>query len=136
MSKNLQTVQKIYELFATQDVPGIMELLAENVAWEQWNNNYASEQGVPWMQYRQGKEGVGAFFQSLGAIQLTGFNVRSLMEGGHQIAAEVEISFNVPATGKLVHDEEIHLWTFNEKGEVSRLRHYNDTAKHIFSMQP
>ena len=28
-------------------------------------------------------------------------------------------------------DEEMHLWTFNDKGKVSRLRHYTDTAKHI-----
>ena len=28
-------------------------------------------------------------------------------------------------------DEELHLWTFDDEGKVSRLRHYTDTAKHI-----
>jgi len=28
-------------------------------------------------------------------------------------------------------DEEIHLWTFNDAGKITRLRHYTDTAKHI-----
>jgi ketosteroid isomerase-like protein len=30
-----------------------------------------------------------------------------------------------------VRDEEIHLWTFNDAGQVVRLRHYTDTAKHM-----
>ena len=28
-------------------------------------------------------------------------------------------------------DEEVHLWTFNDAGKVTRLRHYTDTAKQI-----
>ena len=25
----------------------------------------------------------------------------------------------------------MHLWTFNDDGQVSRFRHYSDTTKHI-----
>jgi ketosteroid isomerase-like protein len=25
----------------------------------------------------------------------------------------------------------MHLWTFNDAGKVTRLRHYTDTAKHL-----
>jgi ketosteroid isomerase-like protein len=32
-------------------------------------------------------------------------------------------------------DEEMHLWTFNEDGKVTRLRHNTDTAKHIAAFQ-
>ena len=28
-------------------------------------------------------------------------------------------------------DEELHLWTFDAAGRVTRFRHYCDTAKHI-----
>ena len=28
-------------------------------------------------------------------------------------------------------DEELHLWTFDDAGRVTRYRHYVDTAKHI-----
>jgi len=28
-------------------------------------------------------------------------------------------------------DEEMHLWTFDDNGKVTRLRHYVDTAKHV-----
>jgi hypothetical protein len=29
----------------------------------------------------------------------------------------------------------MHLWTFNDDGKVSRLRHYTDTAKHIAALK-
>ena len=59
------------------------------------------------------------------------FLVLSLMAGGNQVAAEFELEFTVPATGRRLRDQEMHLWTFNENGKVTRLRHYTDTAKHI-----
>jgi ketosteroid isomerase-like protein len=41
------------------------------------------------------------------------------------------IEVEVPDTGGHYRDEEMHLWTFNDAGQVVRLRHYTDTAKHI-----
>jgi ketosteroid isomerase-like protein len=39
---------------------------------------------------------------------------------------------NLPAWGGgHYRDEEMHLWTFDDEGKVTRLRHYTDTAKHI-----
>ncbi|MCV4754620.1 hypothetical protein OFC37_34675, partial [Escherichia coli] len=53
-----------------------------------------------------------------------------------QVAAEVLIEFEVPATGGHVRDEEVHLWTFDGSGKVVRVRHYADTAKHIAAAKP
>jgi len=53
----------------------------------------------------------------------------------NQVAAEFEIEFEVPDTGRRVRDQEIHLWTFDDHGQVTRLRHYADTAKHIAALQ-
>ena len=53
------------------------------------------------------------------------------MEGGNQIAATIKIDFTVKETGERVRDEEIHLWTFDEAGKITGMRHYTDTAKHI-----
>jgi ketosteroid isomerase-like protein len=33
--------------------------------------------------------------------------------------------------GRRLRDEEMHLWTVNAAGRVTRFRHYLDTAKHI-----
>ena len=52
------------------------------------------------------------------------------MEGDNQVTAEVVIETRLPNGGSY-RDEELHLWTFDGDGKVSRLRHYTDTAKHI-----
>jgi uncharacterized protein len=46
------------------------------------------------------------------------------------VVAEVRASFALPGGGRFA-DEEIHLWTFDDGGRVTRFRHYCDTAKHI-----
>lgn len=132
MSQNLTTVTAIYEAFGKGDIPTILEQMAPDVQWESWADNYSQQAGVPWLQARQGKEGVLGFFQYLGThMQVTEFQVLSIMDGGHQIAVEFVIAANLPALGTRFRDEEIHLWTFNQEGKVIRLRHYTDTAKHI-----
>ncbi len=131
MTSNLATVQAIYEAFGKGDIPFILDKVAEDVRWEDWSNNHAQQAEVPWLKPQQGRKGVLEFFQTLGTLQLNDFQVYSLMDGGHQVSAEVMIDFTVSSTGKRLRDEELHLWTFNDQGQVIRLRHYNDTAKHI-----
>ena len=129
---NIQTVQQIYACFAQGDVPGILEKMDDQVRWEEWADNHAQNAGVPWLQARQGKEGVLAFFQYLGtSMQVKDFQVLSIMDGGHQLAVEFIIEAEIPGTKGHYRDEEIHLWTFNEAGKVVRLRHYTDTFKHV-----
>lgn len=131
MSNHLATVDMIYDAFGKGDLPTILDCVADDVRWEAWDDNRAQAAGVPWLQERHGKEGVLAFFQVMGGLRVHDFRVLSLMAGGNQVAAEFEIEFESPATGRRLRDQEIHLWTFNDQGQVSRLRHYADTAKHI-----
>ena len=131
MNDHLATVGKIYQAFGQGDIPTILAHMADDVQWEAWADNSAQKAGVPWLQARQGKDGVLAFFQVLGGMPVKDFQILSLMAGGNQVAAEFVIEVEVPATGGHYRDEEIHLWTFNEAGQVIRLRHYTDTAKHI-----
>lgn len=134
---NLATVQAIYAAFGKGDVPGILEHVSETVRWESWADNSAQRAGVPWLEARQGKQGVAEFFQALSSLAaVRDFQVLALMEGGDQVAAEVIIEFEVPGTGGHVRDEEVHLWTFDGSGKVVRVRHYADTAKHIAAAKP
>ncbi len=127
---NLATVQGIYEAFGRGDVPAIIDAMADDVAWEHWEDNRAQRAGVPSMQARRGKAGVGEFFGVVGTMGITDFRVLNLMEGGDQVAATFVIETDVPGGGHY-RDEEIHLWTFDAAGKVTGLRHYTDTAKHI-----
>ena len=125
-------VQQIYACFGQGDVPGILEKLDDNVRWEEWADNSAQKSDVPWMQAQQGKAGAMAFFQCIGTLmQVKDFQVLSIMEGGNQVVAEVTIKADLPSLGNQFQDEELHLWTFNDAGKVTRFRHYLDTHKHI-----
>ncbi|MDX1941707.1 MAG: nuclear transport factor 2 family protein [Saprospiraceae bacterium] len=127
---NLRTVQTIYEAFGKGDIPTILEHVSADVIWEAWADNSAQKAGVPWLQNRPGKNGVMEFFQVIGTMQFHDFQVLSIMDGGHQIAAEITLDVTL-ANGNRFQDEEMHLWTFNDEGKVTRLRHYADTHKHM-----
>jgi len=135
MSDNLATTVAIYEAFGRGDIPTILGHLADDVHWEEWSDNTAQKAGVPWLQARHGKANVPAFFQVMSGLNVLDFRVLSLMAGGNQVAAEFEIEFEAPSSGRRCRDQEIHLWAFNDDGQVVRLRHYADTAKHIATAQ-
>jgi len=122
---NLETVKTIYEAFGKGDVPTILSLLADNVDWELWQDNSVQKADVPYLRYKKGAASVVEFFQEVAKLGIREFKVLSVMEGANQIAAEIEIETAA------YRDEEIHLWTFDADGKVSRFRHYIDTAKHI-----
>lgn len=129
---NLAAVQSIYEAFGKGDIPTILELLADDVEWESWADNSSVNAGVPWMVPRRGKDEVVKFFEAAGQMAISDLRVLHMMEGDNQVAVEFVLETDLPAWGGgHYRDEEIHLWTFNDEGKITRLRHYTDTAKHI-----
>jgi len=124
------TVGSIYEAFGRGDVPAILEHLADDVAWDDWPDNFAQRAGVPHLMPRHGRDDVAGFFGVVGAWTVLGFEVLDVIGDGRQVVAEIRASFALPDGGRFA-DEELHLWTFDGAGRVSRFRHYVDTAKHI-----
>jgi len=127
---NLQTTQEIYEAFGRGDVPAILSKLSETVDWEYG----ATSSEVPWLQHRQGRDGAAAFFSSLGAIQIRRFTPKAFLDGGNVVVVLVDIEFTVTATGKrVVEEDEVHIWHFDDQGEVARFRHRVDTQQHALA---
>jgi ketosteroid isomerase-like protein len=127
---NVETVQAIYAAFGRGDVPFILDQVADDVAWEAWADNSAQTAGVAHLAPRHGKQGVAEFFGVVGTFEIVDFDVIAILDGGDKVAAEFVIEANLPNGGHY-RDEEMHLWSFDEDGKVTRLRHYTDTAKHI-----
>jgi ketosteroid isomerase-like protein len=127
---NVETVKGIYEAFGRGDVPAILETLADDARWEQWENFYPHREGVAWLEPRSGRDDAAGFFGVLANFEISEFNVLDIMASEGQVAATILIDTKVPGGGHL-RDEEIHLWTFGSDGKVSAFRHYCDTAKHI-----
>ena len=131
MTDHRKTVQSMYEAFQRGDIAAILAKMSPDVVWDGWPDNRAQQAGVPWLQCRKGREGVAGFFKELGSMKFHSFQVRNLLAGGNQVAAEVAVEIELIPSGAVYRDEEIHLWTFDSSGEVVRFRHYIDTAKHI-----
>jgi ketosteroid isomerase-like protein len=129
MPDNIATVKRIYEAFGRGDVPAILASLAPEVRWEPWADNTAQRAGVPWMQAHEGPEAVAQFFAALAGWRITGIRVLDLMASADQVAVEFELDAIV--NGRELREQEVHLWTFDGQGRVTRFRHYLDTAKHI-----
>ncbi len=129
-STHAAVVEELYSAFGRGDIPVILDLLAEDVRWETWADAFAQRAGVPWLQQRTGRDGAAEFFRVVGAFEIAEFAVLSIMADESQVAAEISIDAAVPGGGRY-RDEELHLWSFDSDGKISRMRHYVDTAKHI-----
>lgn len=130
MSKALEVVQTIYAAFQRGDITAILGLLAEDVAWESWTDNSAQAAGVPWLKPGVGKTAVAEFFGLVGQMKIHDIQVLDFLASERQVAVEFIIDATAP-NGSRYRDEELHLWTVNDAGKVTRMRHYTDTAKHI-----
>lgn len=133
MSRNHKTVEAIYQAFGRGDIPAILATLAADVRWDAFADHSAQRAGVPHLAARNGPDEVMKFFQILGGFQIHAFQVLDIVGDGRQVAAEVTIDATIPASGRRLVDEELHLWTFDDAGKVARFRHYVDTAKHIWA---
>jgi uncharacterized protein len=122
---NLAAVKAIYEAFNRGDIPYILDRVTDDVEWEKWKDNYAQKAGVPYLRSQTGRQGVSDFFAAVEDLGITNIEILSMMEGAGQVAVEVYLE------SAKVNDEEMHLFTFNDEGKITRFRHYLDTAKQI-----
>jgi ketosteroid isomerase-like protein len=129
---NLKTTQQIYDAFGRGDIPSILGTLADTVEWEYG----ATVNDAPWLQPRLGREGAGAFFASLGGIDIHRFAVKAIVPADRLVVVLVDIEFTVRATGRrVVEQDEVHLWHFDAAGRVARFRHRVDTHAHHLACQ-
>lgn len=130
---HIEAVRDIYTAFSRQDVPAILERLAPDVDWEY---GYRDE-GVPWLLPRRGREQVLGFFQSLAGLTLRKFELKRLLGDGDLVVALFEVEGVARQTGRCyVDQDEVHLWYFNEHGQVQRFRHVVDTLQHWRALHP
>jgi len=127
----LETTQEIYHAFGNGDVAFMLSKFSDDVVLEPWATTAVESGKVPYYKARRGKAGAKEFYASMSAVELKGFKVNGFMAGDNHVCARVSIEFTVKATGKVVRDEELHLWTFDDRGLIISLQHFGDTAKHI-----
>jgi uncharacterized protein len=136
MTDNAKTVAAMYEAFRKGEIAKILDQMAADVDWEPSRDDSAQKAGVRWLQPHKGPKGVAEFFEVVRDMEFTKFNVLTIMGAGNKVAAELEITATIRSSGRILDDQEMHLWTFNDAGKVTRFRHYLDTAKHIEAAKP
>lgn len=128
------TIASVYQAFADGDVPRLLGLLGDDVSFDAGRSNpsHAQLEGPPLLVGRHGTEQVAAFFAELGRCRVHEFVVHQLLESAETrtVAALITIDLTYPSGGR-VHDDEVHVWTTDERGRVASLEHYVDTAKHL-----
>ena len=111
-------------------MPAILSALSESVDWEYGSTS----DDVPWLVRRAGLDGAGRFFASLAGLDIHRFVPTRLLDGGSVVVALIDLEFTVKATGKrVVEEDEVHIWHFDDGGKVSRFRHRVDTHQHVLA---
>jgi ketosteroid isomerase-like protein len=125
--KHSETVGRIYAAFRRGDIAGILGDLADDVEWE-----YSIEpMGVPWLDRRRGRSEVSGFFAAMANFELHQFEPKVFLENGNVVVVLIDVALTVKATGKrVVEEDEVHIWYFDQQGRVTRFGHKVDSHQH------
>jgi ketosteroid isomerase-like protein len=127
---HIATVKDIYAAFGRGDIPAILDRIAPDVEWDP-EPNAGQEAGVPWLAHRTGHDGVAGFFASLEPLEFPHVDPHTYLANDNQVAVIVALEARAKGSGDTIAENEVHLWTFDDDGLVSRYQHYVDTARHI-----
>jgi ketosteroid isomerase-like protein len=125
MSRNADAVKELYACFGRGDRPGILERLDPDVEWE---HDWGGEP-LPLYVPRRGRAAVAEFFEALAPYEFLRFEPVAFLEGGDMVAVPILLGLRHKASGREMHDLEVHLWTLGPDGLVRRLRHILDTRQ-------
>lgn len=123
MGAALSVVQKVYGAFGRQDVPGILDLISEQVDWEFVGSPQLSYAGP-----RRNKKEVADFFSAVPAAdRIHAFEPREFIEAGEHVTVLGWEHSTAIDTGKDFKTEWVHVFTVKD-GHVTRWRGFFNTA--------
>ena len=116
-------VQQAYEAFGRQDVPAILQLVAEEVDWE-----FVGPAGLAYAGRRRNHKEVGDFFAAVaGADDIHAFEPREFIAAGDHVTVLGWESATAMDSGTKFQSEWVHVFTV-KKGKVTRWRGFANTA--------
>ncbi len=126
---NEQTVKDVYAAFQRGDVAAIVARVADDV---DWRNDRVESRECPWNGNFSGKANLPGFFKAVGeALDISVFDVQAIAASGSLVAVYLRIESKVRKNGRSLKHDSVHFWTFNGSGQISRYRHFNDTAAEL-----
>jgi hypothetical protein len=124
--QRVATVQAIYQAFGRGDIAAIQGRVRPDTQWD-FNGGRAE---VPWHKPVKSRAEVAAFLGSFGSSnEVHRFEPREFIASGQHVIVEIHLEYTVRATGRRVLQDQLHWWSFDDQGQVARLRHFEDTAQ-------
>ena len=124
MATPLETVQSVYAAFGRGDIPGILDMLADDVAWQ----TVGDAADYPLFRQWPGRAGAAQFFATLVSLEdITHFEPQSFDAAGDKVFVMGRIESTVKASGQKVAYEWIHVWTVRG-GKVVAWKEWLDGA--------
>ena len=124
INENVQVVQDLYAAFDQGDLPGLINLLAEDV---DWHFNGRSED-IPLAGHWRGHKQMMEFFSQVAATcEVFSFGPNEVIDCGEHVLALGHVHVQVKATGRQFETNSIHLFTLKD-GLIIRVREFYDTA--------
>jgi len=122
--QNLGTVEEAYAAFARNDIPALLDLLADDVDWLMPGPPSFLLYAGP----RRGRRQVAAYFEALNeAEEIELFKANDFIEGEDKVIVLGSYRARARATGRVISLQWVHVLTLCG-GKIDRLHGYFDTA--------
>ena len=119
---NKQIAQQMYADFGQGNVPGILNVLSDDVTMDT-----PGPSSIPWAGIRNGKAGAMEFFQQVGSSTVyEKFEPQAFIEEGDKVVALGVADFKTISTGKKGTSPWIMAWTF-KNGKAIHVKNQWDT---------
>ena len=124
---NIEKVQQMYAAFGRGAIADLQSRLSESVSWEYG----VASTDVPWLQPHRGRADVAKFFEAVSLLQVSNFEPKVFFETGNIVMVLVDEDITVTATGiRILEEDQVHIWHFDDRGYVVRYRQRVDTHLH------
>ncbi len=125
--EQMAAIEQVYTAFERRDFDAITELMVDDVELEPG----IVDHGIPWRAPGRGKAAVHQFFETLAdQFEFSRFEPTVMMGTGGHVAVIVEFEATALDTDITIVETEVHLWTLDERGRITSLRHMLDTLQH------
>lgn len=120
---NKQLVKQAYELFGAGDLPGMLELFADDIEW-----TVPTIENISFVGPRSGKTSVAEFFpQLLASEEFHEFVPMEFIAEGNKVVVLGKSAVTVRSTGRPYSTEWCHVFTIRD-GKIAAFLEFLDTA--------
>lgn len=124
----IQTIQHIYEAFGRGDVPAIADRMSDDLDF----GFEVKDSDVPWHRPVRGRAELSRFFGALAEnLEFDAFRPLFFVAGDAAVFVHLHLEYRIRKSGRRVEGDQVHLWRFDDRGRVTWMRHFEDTAQVI-----